>query len=324
MRTILIALMLAASYINVSAQACCCNSSGSNYTILPNLDEHVVGVRYSFASYNATTYPMSSMVMTNGEQMNMMGPGTPTLENMSTIDVFGRFQLAERFQLSVFLPVHVLSERTSGTFQRSAGLGDASVLLQYSVFDPKKCTGKKSKHQLRFGAGIKTPTGKFSTSPDGMYTTDLQMGTGSVDFLFNAIYTYRYKHFGFNVLSSYKKNLVNKEQFRFGDKLREGLNLFYAFDAGKKVTISPTMGLNYDHAFFNVSQKQQLTYTGGDYISCGAGLDLNYKDFTWSSTISPMLVSYLNWSGEPVQRFTFETGLYYSFAKNIIKHKKTN
>lgn len=312
MRAILVALMLAASYTHSFSQACCCNTSSSNYSILPNLDSHIVGVRYSYSSYDATAYPVMNMVM-SGEQMAMMGAGQPAVERMNTVELFGRFRLPHRFQLSVFLPVHIASESYSGSFQRTAGLGDASLLLQYAVFDPKKCKGNPVKHQLKFGFGIKVPTGQFKMDADGLTSTDFELGTGSVDFLMNAVYTLSYKKFGFNVLSAYKKDLVNKQHLQYGDKLNEGLNAFYRLGPWKGVSVVPTAGINYDHVFYNVYQKEALTYTGGDYINASAGIDAYYKHFAFSASVSPMLFSLLNWSGEPIQRFTFETGVYYKF-----------
>ena len=312
MRAILIALVLAASYTQVYSQACCCNTASSNYSILPNLENHLVGIRYSYASYDAIAYPVMNMVM-SGEQMTMMGPGQAAVDRMNTLELFGRVKLPKRFQLSFFLPVHIISETYSGSFIRTAGLGDASVLLQYAVFDPKKCTGKKVKHQLKFGFGVKVPTGHFKMDADGMTTTDFEMGTGSVDFLMNAIYTLTYKKFGFNVVTGYKKDMVNKQQLRYGDKLKEGVTAFYILGPLKGVSITPTAGINYDHIFYNVYQKQALTYTGGDYISASAGFDVHYKHIAFSTSISPMLMSFLNWSGEPLQRFIFETGVFYKF-----------
>jgi hypothetical protein len=312
MRAILIALVLATSYVNVNSQACCCSTASTNYSILPNIDNHVVGIRYSYSSYDATAYPVMNMIM-NGEQMTMMGPGQAAVERMNTLEVFGRIKLPRRFQLSVFLPVHIMSESYTGSFQRSAGIGDASVLLQYAVFDPKKCTGKPIKHQLKFGFGVKAPTGQFKMNSDGLTSTDLEMGTGSVDFLMSAIYTLSYKKFGVNVVSAYKKDLVNSQHLWYGDKLKEGLNAFYILGPRKGISVTPTAGINYDHVFYNVYQKQTLNYTGGDYISASAGFDVFYKHFAFSTSISPMLMSILNWSGEPIQRFTFETGVYYKF-----------
>jgi hypothetical protein len=320
MKTILMALMLLASCANIYSQACCCSSTGGSYNILPDIDKHVVGMRYTYSSYNSTTYAMMNMNM-NGMDMTMMGAGVPTNENMSTLDLFGRFALPKRFFISVFAPVHILDEKSTSGNQRTAGLGDLSVLLQYAVIDNHKCNGKISKHQLRLGAGVKTPTGKFSMTPDGMFTTDLQLGTGSFDFIFNAIYTYRYKQFGFNLLASYKKNLENAEGFRFGDKVKGGLEAFYIFNVSNGLQIMPKAGVSCDHSFFNIDQKQVLTYTGGENIIGSLGFDIYYKNIAFTTSVSPVLLSITNWAGEPYQRYSVETGLYYSFS-NIIKHKK--
>ena len=147
----------------------------------------------------------------------------------------------------------------------------------------------------------------------GVFTNDLQMGSGSVDFLINVVYTLRYKKSGLNVISSYKKDLPNKEMFRFGDKLRFGTSCFYVANATKNLVLVPVAGVDYDHVFYNSLHKLALTYTGGDYISAKTGIDIYYKSIAFSATVSPMLMSLLNWEGEPLERLTFETGLYYIF-----------
>ena len=312
MKYFLIALMLTASVTSAYTQACCCTGAGANYSILPNLDKHVVGVRYTYSAYNTTVYSTMHMNM-SGMDMTMLGPGKPGKETMNSIDFFGRFNLYKGLQLSVFLPVHVLTEKSEGKFQRTAGLGDMSFLLQYSLLNPLKCNGKKSKHQLRLGAGLKLPSGQFSMTPDGMFTTDLQLGTGSVDFLFNAVYTYRYNKFGFNLLSSYKLNTINTQQFRFGDKLKAGTNAFYVLAPSKTITLMPSAGVNYDYAFYNKQKKEKLTTTGGQYLNATAGIDVYYKHLAFSASVSPVLMSISNWEGEPYPLYSFETGIFYSF-----------
>lgn len=321
MRIFLVALALIASVARTNAQACCCTSAGGSYSILPNIDEHVIGLRYTHSNWSSTTYPTMNMNM-DGMNMSMMSNGLPTVENMNTLDLFGRFALPKRFYISAFLPVHILHETYTGSNTRVAGLGDASVLLQYAIFDPKKCNGKKSKHQLRLGAGIKAPTGKFSITPDGMFTTDLQLGTGSWDFLFNAVYTYRFKQFGFNATASYKKNLTNAGQFRFGDKIRGGIEAFYLVKLPNAVTFMPKLGTHYEYAFMNINAGEKLTYTGGQNLYADAGFDVYYKNFAFSMSVSPTLYNVYNWIGEPFEHYSIETGIYYSFSK-IIKHKKS-
>ena len=321
MKPYLLALVLAALYISGFSQACCCTGACTNYSILPNVDKNVVGMRYSFSSYNSTAYSVSMMNM-EGMNMSMMGPGNPAIENMHTLDIFGRFVLPKRFYISLFVPVHILEENSALGNSTTTGLGDVSALLQYAVFNTKKCSLSPVKHQLRLGAGLKAPTGKFSMTPEGMFSTDLQLGTGSFDFLLNAVYTLRYKQFGVNVTASYKKNLENSDQFRFGDKAKGGVSAFYLFKLPVGITLMPQVGVSYDYAFYNIWQSQTLSYTGGQYLIGNVGFDIYYKDVAFSASVSPPLMSLLNWSGEPYERIAMEAGIYYSFSKIIPPHKK--
>jgi hypothetical protein len=249
----------------------------------------------------------------NGMDMTMMGPGVPTKGSVNSLELFGRFNLPKRFQIAVSVPVTFLREQSDQSTDRSAGLGDVSVMAIYSIFNPKKFENKKSKHQIRVAMGVKAPTGKFSMTTDGLFTTDLQLGTGSVDFLFNAIYTYRYRAFGINVSSSYKKNLTNKDHYQFGDNMIEGLNAFYVVKLPKGFTVTPKVGTTYDHMFYNVYNKELLTGTGGDVLKAVAGIDIYYRHFALSTSIAPVLLSVANWVGEPVPLWSFETGIYYNF-----------
>ena len=316
---------------NINAQSCCagggssccCVAGGGSSSILPELEKHVIGLNYSYSSYNTTTYPgmnMSAMSMGTGE-MVMNGPGVTTKGTMNTIQLYVRFILPKRFQIAVSLPVSFLKEASSAQTDRSSGLGDASVMAFCSIFAQDKFFGKKSKHQMRIGVGVKAPTGKFSMTPDGLFTTDLQLGTGSVDFIFNLNYTYRYRKFGVSVSPMYKKNLTNKDDYRFGDNVAGAVNLFYVFRV-KDATITPKAGAIYSHTFYNVYQHTLLTGTGGDVLRLRAGVDIYYKNLAFSTSVAPVLMTINNWEGEPVPVLSYEAGLYYSF--NQFKTKKNN
>ena len=304
---------------NIHAQSCCsgggsscCSpAGGGSCSILPELDKHIVGINYSYSLYNTTTYP--GMTMSPGMDMAMTGPGTPTKGTMNTLQVFGRFNLPKRFQVSVSLPVHFLREQSSAQTDRSAGIGDVSAMLIYSIFSPTKFMTKKHKHQIRIGAGVKAPTGKFSMTSDGLFTTDLQLGTGSVDFLFNLNYIYRYKNFGLIVTSLYKKNLMNKYRYEFGDNLGEGLSGFYVIKLPAKVTLTPKVGASYLHMFYNQYEGDKLTGTGGDVLRATCGLDVYYKQFAFTTSVAPVLLTVSNWVGEPVPVVSYEAGFFYSF-----------
>ncbi len=304
----LLAITVGSTKIN--AQSCCCTSAGANWSILPNMEQHLIGLRYTHKSLYAV-YPQS---------LNPELSGQKTVQILNSVELFGRFYIAGPLQLTVQLPVNFITEKTTHSTNTVHGPGDMSLLLQYSLFNPKRCNGKVGKHQLKLGAGIKLPSGQFKMNSSSMFLTSLQLGTGSVDFLFNGVYTYSYKKFGFNLSAAYKLNTANPQQYRFGNRVQSSVNVFYAVTANK-FTITPSLSLNYDHAFFNHLKKVKQDYTGGDFLTTAIGLDLYYKHFAFSSSFTPALMNRLNWSGETRQKYSFEAGVFYNFSNQTQKSK---
>lgn len=311
MKYLLVVLMLSASVASGFTQACCCTGVGANYSILPNLNKHIIGLRYTYRSYYS--------------QMHSLNPdenGKVTNQYLHTAEIFGRFNLHSRVMLSVFLPVNYIHQAdTKNNKQSVAGLGDMSLLFQFNLLDPLKCNGKETKHQLRLGVGTKLPSGQFKISADDMFFTNLQLGTGSIDFIGNAIYTFRYKGFGLNASAGYKFNTVNAQGYRFGDKIISAFNLFYVAEI-KDLQIMPLAGINFEHQFYNRKDKRELKFTGGDFLTASLGLDIYYKHFAFSANVSPGIVNRLNWYGENKNRFNVEAGLFYNFSTTNNKNKQ--
>ena len=109
--------------------------------------------------------------------------------------------------------------------------------------------------------------------------------------------------------------------FRFGDNIKAGIEPFCLFKLPHQLSIMPKGGISYEYLFCNNYKRQALSYTGGQYLFATAGLDVYYKSVAFSASVSPVLLSISNWSGEPYELFSFETGVYYSFS-NVIQHKK--
>lgn len=304
MKSFLMVWVLMASYTGIYSQSCCCTGAGANYSILPNLNKQVLGVRYTYRSYISETHSLNP-------EMN----GMITSQQLNTLEIFGRFNLNKRLQLSVFLPVSFIHQHSMNSDERTAGLGDMSFLLQYAVLDPLKCNGKKSKHQLRLGVGTKLPSGEFKMNANDMFNTSLQLGTGSVDFIFNGIYTYRFKKFGFNASAAYGLNTTNTKGYRFGDKTLMASNVFYIFDV-KEISIMPSIGFNYEHLSSDRLKKTSLDNTGGDFLTSSIGLDVYYKQFAFSSAFYPALMNRLNWENGNKNKFNFEAGVFYNFSIN--------
>lgn len=308
MKSLLIVGVMLAIYSTAYSQACCCTGVGSNYSILPNLDKHVIGLRYTHRTYFSETHSLNPEL-----------DGKVTNQRINSVELFGRFNIYKRLQLSVFIPVNFISQHdTKGGTEKTAGPGDMSFLFQYNLLNPLKCNGKKWKQQLRLGAGFKLPVGEFKMGIDQMFATSLQLGTGSVDFITNAIYTFRLNGFGLNAGAGYKFNTANTQGYRFGDKVQSNASVFYVFDI-KSVQLMPLVGVNYEHQFYNRKKGRALSFTGGDFLTAAVGLDVYYKQFACSATFSPAVMNRLNWNGENKNKFNVEAGVFYNFSTSKTK-----
>ena len=130
--------------------------------------------------------------------------------------------------------------------------------------------------QLWVGAGIKLPTGKFNVDQEEIVSSaNSQPGSGSVDFLLNALYTLQIKSWGFNVNANYKIN-QSADHFKFGNRFSPTAFLFRAFHVGS-LTISPNIGLLYELFGANKFNNEKVADTGGHALFASAGLELQYN-----------------------------------------------
>lgn len=299
-RIAIVLLLFFVSGHSSMAQSCCCTGTGSNYSILPNLNKHILGLRYTHTDYQSKTQSLNSEL-----------DGMITYEHVNTVDLFGRFNLMKQLQLSVFLPISFIQEHSTLSDSKTVGLGDMSFLLQYSVLDPLKCNGKTAKHQLRFGIGTKLPSGEFNKSENNLYSTSVQLGTGSIDFLANAIYTFRFKKIGFNAQAGYKLNTSNPDQFKFGDKVDGSVDFFYVADINE-VRIMPSVGLTYAHTFENWNKHQLVYLSYSDIVNAPISLDIYYKRIAITLSGSPVIYNRVAFKGFK-QRYSVSGGVFYNF-----------
>ena len=302
MRKCIAALFIVVLSLNSNAQSCCSTGAGANYTILPNLNRHVIGVRYSYRSFYSEQHSLNPEL-----------DGRVTNQHIQTVELFGRFNITQRLQLSAFMPYSFLKQETGNERTQNNGPGDMSFLLQYQLLNPQPCPGKVLKHQLRLGAGTKLPSGAFVMDKNKMFSTNLQLGTGSIDFIFNAIYTVRHKNFGLNTSATYRLHTVNPQQYRFGDRTQASAGVFYIFEV-KDISLMPSLGFNYEYQFKNRLSGKVLSYTGGHFLNTSVGFDIYYKAFAFSSAFTPALMNQLNWPGENKNKFNIEAGVFYNFS----------
>jgi len=184
----------------------------------------------------------------------------------------------ERLQAFVFVPYNFNKRNEGENVTRLSGLGDIVVSANYNLINTYDSANSDLTHNLLVGAGVKLPTGEFRAIQDGLTVNqNFQLGTGSVDFLFNMIYTLRYKNIGLNTEFTYNHNTTNRDDYRFGNTTRSGISAFYIPQTGA-VTVMPNAGISVETFRDNQQYEQPFPDSGGWAVLYNAGVEAYYRN----------------------------------------------
>lgn len=252
-----------------ACDACGCGVGNSYFGILPQFHRNFVGLRYRYRSFNSRSPILGSPIE---------NPTYSTSnEQYQTVETWGRFYPARRVQVFAFLPYSFSHRVEDGVVADQQGLGDVTVLANYNVFNTSDSIYQPVMHSLLVGGGLKLPTGSFRETENGQKVNpNFQLGTGSLDFMVNAIYTVRYGRLGLNTDFTYKRNTTNRNDYRFGNRYNTAAYLFYVQKI-KKLTLMPSAGIYYEHADRDVRRHIYQNGTGGYAAFRTVGLDAYFK-----------------------------------------------
>jgi hypothetical protein len=266
--TILFTLIL----ISGSAAACdiCGCGVGSYYTgILPEFTKKIFGIRYRYNS-------LLTHIAPNGSTSYLT-----TKEKFNTIDLWTGWTITKRIRVMAYLPFNLNEKVNQGTTTKRNGIGDIGVQGFYQLFDKRGATGKNFiSNSLWLGAGVKLPTGDYQSSQKdetGQSANTFQLGTGSLDFTLNMMYDLRIQDFGINTTASYKINTVNRDDYRYGNKLNSTLQAYYKVRIKNKFTVAPNAGIAYETAGKDEDKKLVADVTGGNILLYGAGAEVTFS-----------------------------------------------
>jgi hypothetical protein len=269
MKKIIILCLLAVS-VSLTSLACpICGCGGGNLYmgLLPDFKSHFIGLRYHYAQYHTQLISDPSQFADN---------------YYNSVELWGGMRVGKKLQLLAFIPYYFNKQVDDDGTTTPRGLGDVSLIGQYQVFRDISVNGKQDviDQQLWLGGGIKLPTGPFNADPLDSTTTiadiNAQIGTGSVDFLLNGLYTITIGNAGISASANYKINLANKDNYKFGNKFTANLIAFYRVPIGKN-SMAPNLGLGYENVAANTIQKEKIQYTGSTVTTILAGVEFNFK-----------------------------------------------
>lgn len=259
--------MFIAGYYANACPICGCGGGNLYIGLLPNFQSHFIGLRYNYAQYHSQLINNPTQFSTN---------------YYNSLELWGGMRLGKKFQVLAFIPYYFNKQVDDDGTTTPKGLGDITLMGQYKVFYNISASDNQTViiQQFWLGGGIKLPTGPFNANPLDSTTTiadiNAQIGTGSVDFLINGLYSITIGNFGINAAANYKINTVNSENYKFGNKFTTNMLVFYRLQL-KKNTLSPNMGIGYEKVAANTIQKQSVQYTGSTVTTGIIGIEYNFK-----------------------------------------------
>lgn len=273
--SIFILFLLPASLF--ACDVCGCSAGTNNLGILPQFQRHFVGMRLNYRGFEShhhgTTYSQ---------------------ENFTTAELWGRFNPHRRWQIFAFVPYNIYQQNMNGDIRRNTGLGDVTLLSNFTLTNPDRYLDSDWKHNLMAGAGLKIPTGAWNRQlVNGTeQNPNLQPGTGSVDYMVNAIYTLRYKQWGLNTDVVYRLNSRNPSDFRFGNRFTAGSRAFYWLQSGK-IGLLPSAGAGFEYGRHDLDEGLLVSESGGHCLMGVGGFDIYTPHFSAGVSYQQPLVQEL-------------------------------
>lgn len=260
-KTVLLFVLSLSLFQTFACDICGCSSGNYFIGLFPQFRRHFIGARYTFRSY-------TSHIAGDASQFSK--------DFYQTTELWGGMNLGQKWQLMAFVPYNINKQTSDDGIKHSSGLGDITAIANYKLLDKRTGTKKGDwlSQQLWLGGGVKLPTGNFSADPDEIVPdANNQPGTGSVDFLVDAMYTIHVGDWGLNSNASYKINR-SADEFQFGNRLNASAYAFHSF-TNKMTTFNPNVGLLYEKLSANKLKSEKVADTGGSALLAAAGLEIN-------------------------------------------------
>ena len=275
--------------------ACGCSASGGSMGFASMLNTNFVGIRYFNQSYKSTDGLYSNSPW--------------YIENFNTIQVWARFPVIKNFQVSALLPYHFHNRETASGKQSISGIGDATILGMYKIYQTHK-DSTVLVHTLQLGGGVKIPFGKFDQANNGSVNPSYQVGTGSWDFLLATEYVVKRKQFGLNTMLNYVIKTENEKQYRFGNQFNYATTFFYLYEKDK-YSIAPQLGFAGEVYEDNYQLGQKVRNTAGDIFMGKLGFEIGKDKFSLGANV--MLPIQQNLTGGNVEaNYRWSLNLNYS------------
>lgn len=275
-----------------------CDICGCFMGITPYDNQSQLSFYHRYRVFNGyKTYHQKGVLFPNGAYKEMhggTGTSSPTTivknysskdyESYKVYELRAKYFIHHRIELNAIIPINSNKSKEDTTFYEHTGLGDPTFFVAYHAI--KKVDYERFQHRLIIGSGIKIPSGNYYATDANHYRLPflMQSGTGSTDGFFYANYVFGYKKLGFSLNSTYKINGTNYYKEHIANSSSNYLNIFYKLKFNDFIFI-PSIQSYYENTNGLYINDVKQEGTSMDCLLSGPGLDIYYKNFSFSTAI---------------------------------------
>jgi hypothetical protein len=298
--SILVFLILCNSSLAFACDVCGCGMGGQYFGILPQFQRHFIGLRYQQRSFTSTHPALF--------QYDKPSVSTDLYDR---VELWGRYALSNRFQVFGFLPYQI-STQSGEKETRIKGFSDPWFMVNWFIINTGDSLEHTWKHALILGAGAKLPIGQqLKGSSENPTPTQLQPGSGSLDFPLHLSYTLRRNKLGLNLESNVRINTENSDQYRFGHRVNSAARIFL-WQRWNRFSILPSLGLAYEWAEKDAQKEKPVEMTGGELVAAHFGLDVYFRSYMVQTQWQPSIKNKLG-DGNVIPKTRIQIGMSYLF-----------
>ncbi|WP_024740230.1 hypothetical protein [Tenacibaculum maritimum] len=256
--------------------ACGCGNNGGSLGMGGVIDNNFFGIRYLYQKYNS-----KDGIFNNSPNID---------ESFNTIQIWSRIPITENIEIQAFVPFHFHHRNYINKTTSINGLGDISLFANYTLLKKQnsnyiETTDKitSTNHLLKIGGGIKIPTGKFDEKINNTINPSFQLGTGSIDYMTNIQYTYKYNELGMTNFLNYYFKTTNEKEYKFGNQLNFSSSFFYVFKDNQNHSFVPSLGISGEFYKSNKKFNLEIKNTKGHALFSNIGMEYNTEKLTFGA-----------------------------------------
>jgi hypothetical protein len=258
-------------------------------------NQSYIGLKHQLRSYQ-TTHPAI---------FNL--PCEVSNERFYSVDILAKWAFKKNWNVAVHLPYRLNRQIGKIDTLKVKGWSDVALFLGYSY----SILHERSKSTYAINGGVKFPTGKYQKN--STILRNMQVGTGSFDFLIQASYSCEMNRFKSQIQPQYLIKTSNSEGFKFGNVSSwistSWISILRKSNPLKLIVRGEFYDFQKDITKFKSVAE---TYNSGKILAIGGGIQWSFKK--WSAqAISTHPVFQTIGKGNIKQLTSLQIAVAYSF-----------